>query len=293
MPHLALTCSCLVSLLASAAPAAQPAVTATKSSDLQFGTFSTGPIGGLVVLDPLGARHCTGELQPTAAASRPATFQLTGPPGARFTWSVGPDPARMGALTAAAFQLADPAGSLAFDSRGQAQVQIGATLAVPALCPAGSYRRDQVVLAVSCPGSPTCQATFSILAGMLASLAIVEACPLDFGTISAQDKAFTVTLSPAGQRSLAGGGACSPGAFQINGYPGALVSLSLPTSGIQLKGSGTSLALRNLTADKPCTFFLGTSGQATFHVGGSLTVNAHQAKGRYTGTYPVTVNYLF
>ncbi len=36
----------------------------------------------------------------------------------------------------------------------------------------------------------------------------------------------------------------------------------------------------------------GGTGTLTFNVGATLTVKASQAPGTYTGTFPVTVNYL-
>lgn len=297
MIHHVLLVSCMLPLLAGGTPGLSPAITATKVSDLQFGTFTAGPTGGNIILDPLGTLHCTGDLQPTAAASGPAIFTLTGPPMATFTWDISPEHVQLGTgnrLNAFAFQAASRTGSLRFDAKGQAQIQIGATLAAGALCPAGAYRQDHLVLHVSTSGSnASSRATFAVLAGLMTPLSIQETATLNFGTITAQPAAFTVRVSPAGQRSLAGGGAFSAGAFAVSGQPGALACLSLPRSGIVLKGPGADMALADLTADLPDTFTLGAGGRTGFHVGGTVTINANQKKGSYTGHYPVTVNYLF
>jgi hypothetical protein len=279
------------------APAPTPALTATKSADLQFGTFTVGPAGGSVIMDPLGTSHCVGNLQATAAFTSPAIFTLTGPPLSMILWNVAPNPVRLGpgnGPTVFNFQAANRTGALIFDAKGQAQLEIGASMAVPALCPAGNYRTTQLVLTLSVPGSTAhCLATFAVMAGLMTPLSIQETSSLNFGTITPQAKAFTVSITPAGMRSLAGGGIFSTGAFSVSGQPGALVSLSLPVSGIALKGPGVAMQLTNFTTDLPGTFNLSAGGQVNFHVGGSLLVNANQAKGQYSGQYPVTVNYLF
>jgi len=284
--------------MATANPMCTPVtITASKVADLQFGTFTAGPAGGNVIMDPLGTRHCTGDLQPTAAASGPTIFSLTGPPLATFTWDVSPDSVSMGAgnrLNVFSFHGATRGGSLAFDAKGQAQLQIGASLAAAPLCPAGSYRQDQLVLRVSASGSTaSCRVTFAVLAGMIAPLSILETASLNFGAITAQAKTFTVKITPAGLRSLSGGGTFSAGAFSIAGQPRAVIALSLPSAGILLKGRGADMVLKDFTADQPGTLALGASGQLALHVGGTLVVNANQAKGAYAGQYPVTVNYLF
>jgi hypothetical protein len=293
----ALLVFCLLPLMAAGTPDHAPVITATKVADLQFGTFTAGPGGGNVILDPLGTLHSIGDLQATAAPSSPAIFTLTGPPRATFTWYVSPDHVQLGTgnrLNVFAFQAANRTGSLMFDAKGQAQLQIGGTLVAGAICPAGTYRRDHLVLHVSTSGSnASCQATFSVLAGLMTPLLIQETSSLNFGTITAQPIAFTVRVTPAGQRNLAGGGTFSAGAFWVVGQPGAVVALSLPRSGIVLKGPGAHMVLADLTADLPSTFTLSAGGRTSFHVGGTLTVNANQRKGVYTGHYPVTVNYLF
>lgn len=297
MIHHALIVSSLLPLAAPAPPQVAKTITAAKVADLQFGTFVAGPAGGNVILDPLGPLHATGDLQPTATPSGPAVFTLTGPPLKTFTWDVSPDHVQLdhgNRLDAFQFQAACRSGSLTFDAKGQAQLQIGATLAAAALCPPGSYRRDQLLLHVSAKGSnASCQVSFAVLAGVMTPLSIQETRSLNFGTITAQPTAFTVRLTPTGQRSLPGGGAFSPGAFAVAGQPGAMVALSLPRSGILLKGRGADLVLVDLTTDLPSTFPLGPGGRTSFQVGGTLKINANQAKGLYTGFYPVTVNYLF
>lgn len=297
MIHPVLSVLCALPLLAAAPLCPTPTLTAAKAADLQFGTFTAGPTGGNVNLDPLGTLQCTGDLKATAASSGPAVFTLTGPPRAAFTWDVSPDIVPLGngrGVNVFSFLGASRTGSFTFDAKGQVQLQIGATLGVAPMCPPGTYRRDQLVLRVTVPGSgATCRVSFAVLAGVMTPLSIRETAFLNFGTITAQSKRFTVKVTPARQRSLPGGEAWSPGAFLVTGQPGAMISLSLPRAAIALKGRGADLFLTDLSADLPGTFALGGSGRADFHVGGTLTVNANQASGKYTGQYPVTVNYLF
>jgi hypothetical protein len=297
MIHHALLLFCALPVMAAAPLGKVPAITAIKVADLQFGTFTAGPTTGTVIMDPLGTRNCTGDLQPTAATSGPAIFTLTGPPNATFTWDVSPDHVQLShgnGLNALAFQASTRTGSLRFDARGQAQLQIGATLVIGAHSLTGAYRRDNLMLHLSTSGNnASARVTFAVLAGMMTPLCLQETSSLNFGTITARPTAFNVRVSPAGQRNLAGGGAFSAGAFSIVGQPGAVICLSLSGAGIVLKGPGADMVLADLLADLAGTSTLGSGGRAAFHVGGTLTVNANQKKGLYTGQYPVTVNYLF
>ena len=126
-------------------------------------------------------------------------------------------------------------------------------------------------------------------ATIVAPITITKVADLDFGDIVADATAAgSVTLSTAGVavpttvQHLGGESAAS---VSVTGVVGQTFSVSA-IPGINLTGPGTAMPATFTSNCGTCT--IGTDGVA---VGGTLTVNANQAAGSYSGVFTVTVSY--
>lgn len=132
--------------------------------------------------------------------------------------------------------------------------------------------------------------------------------PLLFGIIAAQQYHVTqVVISPVtGNKTVIGGpnlgGIYGPAKFEVKGKPGKSFVITLPSQ-IVLSGQfGGSVQASSLTVYLPFnqppvpvgTLIgrLGQNGKSTVLIGGTLVVNPGQRGGKYTGTFPLYVDYL-
>jgi Mat/Ecp fimbriae major subunit len=114
---------------------------------------------------------------------------------------------------------------------------------------------------------------------------------LDFGTLAESGAGGTITLTPAGSPTCGTGLVCAgpyntPN-FDITGASGATVNISLTNANITLTGPGAAMPLALTLSDVSLVL----DGTDAFDVGGTLTVNANQAVGTYTGQMEVNVVY--
>ena len=115
---------------------------------------------------------------------------------------------------------------------------------------------------------------------------------LRFGRFSA-GQAGTVTVSPAGVTTFAGGVDVAPGSttstdrFIVQGEANRQITITT--------GSGTVTAGANsmafTTTPSLPSGYIPVIGVGYFTVGGTLSVNGGQAPGTYSGSYAVTVAY--
>jgi len=140
--------------------------------------------------------------------------------------------------------------------------------------------------------------TATATAEILEALAIVaDGTDLDFGTIALKDLTSgteDITLSPTNDLTCPSAtficaGTTSVPTFNLTGYNGANVSVSLTDSAISLSDGTNSMPLSLNLSDTSVT--LDGSGQGSFTVGGTLTVAAGQAAGVYSGTFEANVEY--
>lgn len=150
-------------------------------------------------------------------------------------------------------------------------------------------------LATSASAAATATATAT--AEILSSLTLTADSALDFGLI-APNTGGTVTVNADNTVSQTGAlistGTRVPAGFTVTGTNGATVVLTLPSTAVDLtRVSGTeTMSLGGFNSNPAGAFQLSpTTGQATFNVGGTLTVGANQVAGVYSGTFDVSVEY--
>lgn len=127
-------------------------------------------------------------------------------------------------------------------------------------------------------------------------LAVTTRAELGFGQVVATASAGTVTVTPAGHRTVGGGtvlgnrSGVSAGAFTLTGDPNASFSITLP-SDCTLSGSGGDLTVDLFVSSPSDTGTLGPAGSQVMTLGATLHVAAAQASGTYSGAYAVTLAY--
>ncbi len=155
-------------------------------------------------------------------------------------------------------------------------------------------------LATSAQAATTATATAT--AEVLTTLSMTADSSLKLGQIAA-NTGGTVTVNPDGTvastGSLISTGTRDPAQFTVTGSKGATVAVTLPTAASVLTlqgwtgtGAAPTMSLGTFKASPTGAFQLSsTTGQATFFVGGTLTVASAQAAGVYSGTFAVSVEY--
>ncbi len=147
--------------------------------------------------------------------------------------------------------------------------------------------------------SAAATATATATAEVLSSLTLTADSALDFGLV-APNTGGTVTVNADNTVSQTGGlistGTRLPAGFTVTGTNGASVVLTLPSAAVNLTNTtgtgGETMSLSGFNSNPVGAFQLNaTTGQATFNVGGTLTVAANQVAGVYEGTFDVSVEY--
>lgn len=119
---------------------------------------------------------------------------------------------------------------------------------------------------------------------------------MDFGDVSGDaNNQTTVVLTTAGVTSSGDGalvgGTPTAGDFDVSGAGTAAYTITLPADGtVTLTGPGTAMPVNSFSDSNGGTSNL-VAGSDSFTVGATLTINAGQGAGAYTGTYDVQVDY--
>ncbi len=152
-------------------------------------------------------------------------------------------------------------------------------------------------LSIASAANAATTATATATAEVLSTLSVTADSALDFGQIAA-NTGGTVTVNADSTVSKTGGlistGTRSPASFTVVGSKGAMVALTLPTGAATLTRTGgtETMSLSGWNSNPNGAFQLdGTTGAATFAVGGTLTVSNAQVAGVYSGTFDVSVEY--
>lgn len=122
-----------------------------------------------------------------------------------------------------------------------------------------------------------------------------DSAALDFGTICSSSQAQTIVVDRNGNSTSTNAACPNPGtsadSFTVKGVEDQYFTISLPASLDLENDDGDTLAVTNLNADCTSGCTMGSSGQMTVKVGGTLTVPARAPKGDYTGHYTVSLAY--
>lgn len=139
-------------------------------------------------------------------------------------------------------------------------------------------------------------------ARVVQAISIVNTAALNFGSIAQPATVGSVTLSPTGAVSSAGGAAGNeaitqtglgrtPGVFRVTATTGAAFSLSGPATFNVRRGGGTTMSVTGLTFSVQPLSSTASTTTYQINVGGTLNLAANQRVGSYTGTYAVTAVY--
>jgi hypothetical protein len=139
--------------------------------------------------------------------------------------------------------------------------------------------------------------TASATAVIVSPITITRDADLSFGNIIADADGGTVTVDPAGTRTLTGltspsiTGTITAASFTVAGLTDATYSITLPASHT-ISFGGNDMTVDTFTSTPSGTGTL-TGGTETLNVGATLTVGSNQPAGTYTNAagFDVTVNY--
>jgi hypothetical protein len=272
--------------------------------NLAFGGLLAGPGGGSVTVTASGAVVPLGpNLQAGAPAAVQARFRLHGPARATFTLQVDPPRPQLSGPSGASLHLAECYASLqgfrgTFDAAGQAEVQLGGRLDIPAGAAPGLYRAPmmRLIMIVQGAGGGTSTYPFQVSALLRGPLLLTNTGPLDFGALLADSRPTQLRVPPTGWYPASGAGTATlfkgrptPATFTLQGPAGASYSIQLPTSA-QLNSSTSSMLVRDFTCSIPRSGQL-RGKQMLFGVGATLLVKPMQPPGNYQGSFMVSVNY--
>ncbi|RBL91204.1 DUF4402 domain-containing protein [Chitinophaga flava] len=150
----------------------------------------------------------------------------------------------------------------------------------------------------------TATATADAHATVITPITITKTMDLNFGILAPSAVPGTLTVSPAGMRSVTGGvsllsttGTVSPALFAVQGEDGFSYAITLPLIPVVLNNSthiGSFMLASNFTSNPTVvTGGLLTGGNQALNVGARLNVGANQTPGVYNSLlpFPVTVNY--
>jgi hypothetical protein len=274
---------------------------------MTFGELIVDEQGGGTALTPEGILVPSGmAVQATGRAPvQEVRFTLTGPPKARFRFTLNPPTpylteARGARIRIQSFQYPATGNEGQFDAQGQANLRLGAKLDIPAGAPSGAYVMRQVNLQVTLldgEGSRNINQEFMISAKLRPTLRLVNLAPLDFGCLipGSSTGRYVVTAGAGARGESAGGprqfkGHPHPAEFLISGSLGACYSIELPKK-VLLKGPGALIEIQDFHCNVPLQASV-PAGGLRFQVGASLLVPSNQEPGLYQGVFTVSVDYL-
>jgi hypothetical protein len=124
---------------------------------------------------------------------------------------------------------------------------------------------------------------------------------LTFGRFAAGTAVGTITVSPSGVRSRSGGvmlltSTATAATFTYNDNSPSRANsaciIGLPSDNTIILSAGTSqMQLKTFTSTPSSGTCVLSNGTLQFSVGATMTVNANQPKGSYTGSIPITIQY--
>lgn len=122
---------------------------------------------------------------------------------------------------------------------------------------------------------------------------------LSFGTF-ASTSAGAIVVAIDGSRSQTGGAyplnhgsSASAAQFSVRGKANGVYAITMPLDNavVLSDGAGHTMSVRSFVSSLSGTNILSKNGNGQFEIGATLSVGSAQARGSYTGTFNVTVNY--
>ena len=151
-------------------------------------------------------------------------------------------------------------------------------------------------LAVSTPALAANTAPANATVNIVSPLTLTKKTDLNFGTVIGPFAGETVEVATDGTRNCStltcsGNAVVSAANFAVSGGTASQpLTVTVDKSAV-LNGSVSGTLNLDLTTDVPTGISTDTSGNATFGVGGSITIPAATVDGVYSGTFNVTVQY--
>lgn len=151
-------------------------------------------------------------------------------------------------------------------------------------------------LALSTPALAANSASANATVNIVSPLSLTKNTDLNFGTVVGPFAGEVVHVDTSGTRTCPGTLTCSGSAsvsaasFSLTGTAGQAVVLTIPDS-VTLNGSVSGTLDVDLTGDKPANPTLDGSGNASFSIGGKLTIPTGTVDGVYSSTFDVTADY--
>lgn len=141
-------------------------------------------------------------------------------------------------------------------------------------------------------------ASASATATIVTPITITKTVDMNFGNLYSA-AAGTVTIDPAGTRTVGGGVTLAPGgtvtaaAFTVGGTAGVIYSITLPPAATTITDGTNTMTVDTWSSNPTPTGTIGGGGTETLTVGAVLHVGAAQPAGIYVSATPfdVTVNY--
>ena len=157
------------------------------------------------------------------------------------------------------------------------------------------------ILVIGFAASSNAQSTASASASatIISPISITKTVDLNFGNVGASALAGTVTITPAGARSVTGGaslpstaGTVAAASFDVAGQSNYTYAITLPAS-VVISSGPDNMTVNGFTNNVGPIGTLSAGGTQTLTVGATLNVGATQAAGTYISATPfdVTVNY--
>lgn len=167
------------------------------------------------------------------------------------------------------------------------------------------FKLAVVALALCGAGSAMAatSATATSTSVVVTPIAVTKSADMSFGNIAGGATAGTVTLTPAGVRTVSGGAVAAGGTpaaakFDVTGSGTLTYAIDYTGTATTLTSGSDTMAFAAISDTSASAKTSGTvatgaltAGAQSIYVGGVLTVGISQNAGTYTGNIAVAVNY--
>ena len=272
----------------------QPTPKLSALQNMNFGNVNAVTGGGTVVMNFNGGLTPTGV---TLAGGLPTNMQVefNGQNPNPYIWNNVPASASLGGGITVDTWTSNPVGFQVggiFPTGGFRQMDIGATLRIPAAATAGIYMATFPNVTITSNGNTsTPPITLTVTVTIINPMTLTVLRNLNFGTVAVQGAAGDCIVSPTSVRTATGGVklvSAAPVAVsaqvRANGPAGSTFALTF-TPG-SMTGPGTAILVDSFTHSS--TLRLDVGGTNTFNVGATAHLNFPQTAGTYTGSFTIT-----